>query len=94
MKKIYLLLIALLVFALILAIQNHDTVSFHLFNWTFTGSLALILILTFFLGLLVGILSLLPSIIRMRNLKNKFESQVANANQVESKNTTTTNPKS
>lgn len=56
------LIIAIL--AVIFAIQNAGIISVVFFSYSFEGSLALILLITFALGVLVGILLLLPYLIR------------------------------
>lgn len=73
MKKIYIILIVALALALVIAIQNHDSAVLHFFNLQFSGSLALLILITFLLGMIAGILIILPSYITARNQKNKLE---------------------
>lgn len=56
--------IALLILITIFASQNTSTVTLYFFATSISGSLSLILLITFFLGLLCGILFLLPSFIK------------------------------
>ncbi len=77
MKFILVILIALLV--VIFAVQNSVIVSVSLFNKTFEGSLALVIILCYLLGVLSGFLYIIPSIIRknliISDLRSKLNSQ-------------------
>lgn len=70
------LIIAIL--AVIFALQNASVVMVSVFSYSFEGSLALVLLLTFAAGSVAGILLLLPSVIKMmfrlrRLLKNPPE---------------------
>lgn len=58
------LLVALLV--TIFAVQNNAIIAVTLFAWRIEGSLAIILMGTLFLGILVGIFLLTPTVIRGR----------------------------
>ena len=61
--------------AIIFALQNIDVITVSFFSWQTTGSLALILVLTFSIGILVTILIILPKSIDnyfvYRNLKKE-----------------------
>lgn len=61
---IFSLLIAIL--AVVLALQNPQTMDVNLFYFHTQGSTALILIITFVLGAVVGLLSSLPGRLRAR----------------------------
>ncbi len=63
---IVLLIVALLiaVLAIIFAVQNAAPVTVTFLLWQFQGSLALILLLTFVLGVMVALLAVLPGIVR------------------------------
>ena len=80
MKKFYIILIIGLVLALTLAIQNHDTITLKFIGWEMTGSEALFIIITFFIGLIVGIAAMYPSVYKHRSQKNKLQRQVDDAN--------------
>lgn len=60
------LIIAIL--AIVFAIQNANIVLVSFLLWKFEGSLALVLLLTFVLGFIAGLLIILPKLIK-RNLK-------------------------
>jgi len=61
---IFALLIAIV--AVIFALQNTAAVTVSFFAWQFHQSLALVLILTVIVGVLIGILTILPGSIRNR----------------------------
>ncbi len=63
-----LLILALIiaVIAVIFALQNTAAVSVSFFIWQFEQSLALVLLLAAFLGVIIGLLTILPSSIRTR----------------------------
>ncbi|MEN4011074.1 MAG: LapA family protein [Chloroflexota bacterium] len=63
-----LLILALLisVIAVIFALQNTTAVSVSFFIWQFEQSLALVLLLTALAGVLIGLLTILPGMIRTR----------------------------
>ncbi len=63
-----LLILALLisVVAVIFALQNTAAVSVSFFVWQFEQSLALVLLLTALVGVLIGLLTILPGMIRTR----------------------------
>lgn len=62
MKFIFLIIVSLIV--AIFAIQNSDIVTINFFNNTFQGSLALVILTSFFLGVICGLFYLIPAIIR------------------------------
>lgn len=63
-----LLILALLisVVAVIFALQNTDPVTVSFFIWQFEQSLALVLLLSVLVGVLIGLLTILPGMIRTR----------------------------
>jgi uncharacterized integral membrane protein len=63
--------IVLLILITIFASQNTLLVTINFFNKSISGSLALLIIVTFLLGFLSGIVFLLPSYIRKHITKNK-----------------------
>ena len=69
------LIIAIL--AVIFAIQNANIILVSFLVWKFQGSLALILLLTFVLGFIAGLLIVLPKLIKRNFIiskqKKKFE---------------------
>ena len=56
--------ILLAIVAVTFALQNAALVTVTLFRWTFDGSLALVLLITFACGCFIGWLLSLPSILR------------------------------
>lgn len=76
-KFIWGLLIAAL--AMIFALQNADKVPVHFFLWkTENTSLALILLCTFMLGMLAGVLLLTPKLLKQQKPTNPNKRQGAN----------------
>lgn len=77
MKFVIVILISILV--VIFAIQNSAIVIVTLFNKTFEGSLALVIILCYLLGVLSGFIYVIPSIIKknitISDLKQKINNQ-------------------
>ncbi len=75
----FLLIIALLIaiVAVIFALQNTAMITVAFFAWQFEQSLALVLIITVILGVLIGVLTILPGSIRSRwrvsNQKKKLD---------------------
>lgn len=60
-------------FAIIFALQNGTTVDVRLFNYQFAGSLALVILITFAAGVLVGYLFATPAIIkRQRKISHQY----------------------
>ncbi len=64
----FLLIIALLIaiVAVIFALQNTALIMVSFFAWQFEQSLALVLLLTVILGVLIGVLTILPGSIRSK----------------------------
>lgn len=60
------LLIALVVAinATLFAIQNNSIIIVNFYSWKFEGSLAVVLILTFCIGVFTGLLAAVPNIIK------------------------------
>ncbi|WP_075602180.1 LapA family protein [Saccharicrinis aurantiacus] len=71
MKKSFWVLIVLAVLIVMFSVQNASTVEFHFFTVTSEISLAVLLIITFISGVLIG--AIYSSLAR-RNKKNKNES--------------------
>jgi len=63
-----LITISFVVFVTVFSVQNSGTVSFNFFNFRYELSLALIVIISFLSGLLIGLIYMLPSVIR-RNVE-------------------------
>jgi uncharacterized integral membrane protein len=64
MKYVYIfLLIVVAIFVALFASQNIGEVTVSFFTWSAAGSLALVLIITFTLGLLMGFFIILPGVI-------------------------------
>jgi len=51
-------------FATIFALQNPNPTFIHLFNWNFQAPLALVLFITLGMGVIIGLLLLVPSLIK------------------------------
>lgn len=64
MKYVYIfLLITVAIFVALFASQNIEEVNVRFFAWAASGSLSLVLIITFTLGLLTGLFIMLPTLI-------------------------------
>ncbi len=79
------LIIAILV--IIFAVQNASIALVSFLAWQFQGSLALVLLLTFILGFITGLLVVLPKLINksltVRSQKRKIEESQKNLEQKE-----------
>jgi len=65
MATVYLILaLAIAIIAVIFALQNTAVVTIAFLLWKVTGSLSLILLVTLAIGVLIGVLFLLPSAIK------------------------------
>jgi uncharacterized integral membrane protein len=64
----FFLILALLLAILVttFAVQNFGTVNVNFLTWKLSGSLALVLLITFSIGILIGILVSAPSTLRKR----------------------------
>lgn len=62
--------------AVLFALQNPDVAQVRLGPWLFTGSTALILMVTFGLGVLVGLLATVPSLMRRKREVRRLEKRV------------------
>ncbi len=85
------LIIAIL--AVVFAIQNADIILVSFLVWQFQGSMALVLLLTFVLGFIAGLLIILPKLVKrsfmVSSQKKKLEeSQKSLEEKDESKNVT------
>lgn len=88
MKFLFLIVISILV--AIFALQNSNVVTINFFNKSFEGSLALIVIICYLLGVLSGFFYIIPSIIR----KNLTISELRDKLNSEKKDSTKNIPKS
>jgi uncharacterized integral membrane protein len=61
MKPKSIIIIILVLFALIIALQNTEIVTFHLFFWTVSMSRILVIIGFLFIGFLLGLLAVYRS---------------------------------
>jgi uncharacterized integral membrane protein len=68
MVSILILALAIALLAVVFAIQNNIVVKVSFLFWETEGSLALILLITFILGVLVGIFVLIPRLIKAKKL--------------------------
>lgn len=65
--------LGLAIAVVIFALYNNDPIVVSFVIWEFEGSVALILLLTFALGVLVGIAVCLPAILKKRSKTNSEE---------------------
>lgn len=82
MKLIFTILISILI--VVFAIQNSNIVSVTIFNRTYEGSLALVIILCYLIGVISGFIYMIPSTIKknlqIADLKQKLNNQSKNTN--------------
>lgn len=65
MPTLYLIVALLIaVLAVVFALQNSMLVTISFFQWTVTGSLSLVLLATLAIGVLIGLLVLVPSLLK------------------------------
>ena len=67
MQLFLIVALGLAILTVIFALQNPIPVSVAFFGWEFEGSLALVLLLTFALGVLVSFLISIPAILKRRS---------------------------
>lgn len=65
--------VILLLLVVVFTIQNSDKIIVKLFFWDADISLSLILFSTMFIGVLIGIFSLVPTILRQRRIIKKLK---------------------
>ncbi|TFG84861.1 MAG: LapA family protein [Spirochaetales bacterium] len=78
MKILYLVLILIVaIFAVMFAAQNSAQIAITFFSWSTSGSLSLVLILTFSIGIFLGVLIMAPSVFKRSfqysGLKRRFK---------------------
>lgn len=56
----------LLLFAIIFAVQNYGAIEIKLYFWEVSVSLAIILFSTLFIGIIIGVFLLIPTILKLR----------------------------
>jgi len=66
MRILLLLALILSLIVTVFAVQNNAPIAVSFLSWDVSGSLALILMVTFAVGILIGILVMIPSSIRAR----------------------------
>ena len=66
MRALFVLALALALLVTIFAAQNYQITQIRFLFWQLDGSLALVLMLTLILGIIVGVLLMLPGSIRRR----------------------------
>ena len=69
--------LVLAILAVVFALQNPQVAEVNLFGGVVTGSTALILIVTFAIGVVVGVLAALPGWISNRRKVNRLRKQIA-----------------
>lgn len=78
MKKFYIILTVLVaVVAVIFALQNSVAITVTFFSWSISGSLSLFLIVTLAIGILLGILTMTPSVFKHKRAASGLKKQVA-----------------
>ena len=61
--------IIILVLVVVFTLQNSEDITVDLFFWNFESSFALVLFITFALGVIAAILALLPLLIEKKSVK-------------------------
>lgn len=81
---IYLIIAIIFAFAVVaFALGNNDTVPVKFLLWQFESSLALLLLTVFTLGVLIALLTILPSWFRKSLLVRKLKGEISNRDSVE-----------
>jgi lipopolysaccharide assembly protein A len=73
-KLLISVIIALLL--VIFAVQNANEIDINFWFWSVKGSLAVVLLITFLLGIVVGMLSALPSLFRKKEKDKKTKTDI------------------
>jgi len=66
MRIFLLLALVLSLFVTVFAVQNNAPIEVSFLSWNVAGSLALILMITFVLGIIIGVMFMLPTSVRAR----------------------------
>ena len=66
MRVLLLLALILSLLVTVFAVQNNAPIEIAFLSWNVTGSLALVLMITFAMGIIIGVMVMLPSSIRAR----------------------------
>ncbi|MAZ41068.1 hypothetical protein CL654_03040 [bacterium] len=69
----FIISLVLVLVAVIFALSNSEAVEVQFLFWGYEGSLALILLLTFLLGMLTVLLSLIPGFFKKKSVKKEEE---------------------
>lgn len=77
MYSILIAFLLILFFAVAFSLQNAEPIIIHFFGWRFEGSLVIILLSALVFGVLLTILSSLPSQIKNRRLISKQQKIIA-----------------
>lgn len=78
MKVFYIIMVLLVaVVAVIFALQNSAAITISFFSWSISGSLSLFLIVTLAVGLLLGVLLMVPSVFRRSRVASGLKRQVS-----------------
>jgi putative membrane protein len=67
MRIIFVFALILILLVTIFAVQNNELIKINLLFWEIDGSLALVLVITFILGILIGLLVSTPTTLRKRS---------------------------
>ena len=76
MQLFLIVALGLAVLTVVFALQNPIPVSVAFFGWGFEGSLALVLLLTFALGVLVSFLISIPAILKRRSAVSNQQKKI------------------
>jgi uncharacterized integral membrane protein len=78
MKIVYtIFVIVVAVFAVVFAAQNNTSVQVNFLGWSTTGLLSIVLVITLAIGLIVGIVIMLPTALKHRQNTAKLKKRVA-----------------
>jgi uncharacterized integral membrane protein len=67
MRITFVFALILILLVTIFAVQNNESIKINLLFWEIDGSLALVLVITFILGILIGLLVSTPTTLRKRS---------------------------
>jgi len=78
MKIVYtILVIVVAVFAVIFAAENNTSVQVNFLGWSTTGMLSIVLVITLAIGLILGVVIMLPTVLKRRQNTAKLKKRVA-----------------
>jgi len=78
MKILYtILVIVVAVFAVIFAAENSTSVQVSFLGWSTTGLLSIVLVITLAIGLILGVVIMLPTVLKRRQHAARLKKRVA-----------------